>query len=367
MSRNSSDDDPGFWYHFRSAFAVILSFTVILGSIGYVGKKAYDTYISFAYADDYQGAGEEELSVRIPTGASVNEVGEILVEEDVVKSEKAFKEAVRDAPNEVTIQAGQYPLKKHMSAAKAVQVLADPDNIRHARVTLTEGLTMDEQFDLLAKASDLPRKDFETAATKNADKLNLPSWAKNRPEGFLFPDTYEIADNPTAGDILRNQTKQFTKVSDTLNFSGQAQNIKQDPYSALTVASILEREARNPKDMKMVSGIIYNRLSKGMPLQSDATVLYANHAKGKLTTTDKQRTIDSPYNTYKVKGLPPGPISNPGSEAMEAAVTPTKSDYLFWVVTDPDKGTTAYAKTAEEHQANVAKFQQWCQDHKGKC
>lgn len=117
----------------------------------------------------------------------------------------------------------------------------------------------------------------------------------------------------------------------------------------------------------MIAGIIYNRLQQGMKLESDATVLYANHVEGKLTTNDEQRAKDSPYNTYLYNGLPPTPIDNPGATSMETAVTPIKSDYLYWVVTDPDKGTTAYSKTLAEHEKNVKKFQAWCQDHKGKC
>lgn len=154
-----------------------------------------------------------------------------------------------------------------------------------------------------------------------------------------------------------------------MNFIGQAQTIKRSPYDALIVASILEREAKKkPKDMQMIAGIIYNRLQQGMKLESDATVLYANHVEGKLTTNDEQRAKDSPYNTYLYNGLPPTPIDNPGATSMEAAVTPIKSDYLYWVVTDPDKGTTAYSKTLAEHEKkNVKKFQAWCQDHKGKC
>lgn len=365
---SDEDEDPRkeFWYKVRSAVAVILSLAVLVGGAVFVGVKINDAYVAYKSADDYLGDGEKDILVRVPTGASVNEVGGILVDNDVVKSLKAFKKAVRDSSTEVTIQAGQYKLRTHMNAAKAVAILADPANIQHTRVTLTEGLTMDEQFTILAKATNLPKANF-TAAVKQTSKLGLPVWANNKPEGFLFPDTYEVADNPTALGILQTQTKQFMKVVNTLNFTGQASNIKQTPYNALIVASILEKEAKSTKDKKIVAGIIYNRLAKGMKLQSDATVLYANGAPGKLTTTDAQRNFESPYNTYLHAGLPPGPISNPGADSMQAAVSPTKTDYLYWVVTDPEKGTTAYAKTAAEHQANVAKFRAWCQAHKGKC
>ncbi|MDU1063367.1 MAG: endolytic transglycosylase MltG [Cutibacterium avidum] len=361
-------DDPKaeFWYKFRSAVAVILSLAVLVGGCVFVGVKTYDAYISYKSADDYLGDGEKDVLVRVPSGASVSEVGSILLDNDVIKSTKAYNKAIRESESDVTIQAGQYKLKTHMSAAKAVSILGNPDNIQRTRVTLPEGLTTEEQFAIMAKGTTMPVDSFKVAY-KQTKKLGLPVWAKDRPEGFLFPDTYEVGSDPTPLEILQMQANQFVKQVNTMNFMGQAQAIKRSPYDALIVASILEKEARNPKDMRMVAGIIYNRLNQGMKVESDATVLYANHADGKLTTTDEQRAKDSPYNTYLHNGLPPTPINNPGTASMEAAVTPIKSDYLYWVVTDPDKGTTAYAKTLADHEKNVKKFQAWCQDHKGKC
>ena len=361
-------DDPKaeFWYKFRSAVAVILSLAVLVGGCVFVGVKTYDAYISYKSADDYLGDGEKDVLVRVPSGASVSEVGSILLDNDVIKSTKAYNKAIRESESDVTIQAGQYKLKTHMNAAKAVSILGNADNIQRTRVTLPEGLTTEEQFAIMAKGTTMPVDSFKVAY-KQTKKLGLPVWAKDRPEGFLFPDTYEVGSNPTPLEILQMQANQFVKQVNTMNFMGQAQTIKRSPYDALIVASILEKEARNPKDMRMVAGIIYNRLNQGMKVESDATVLYANHADGKLTTTDEQRAKDSPYNTYLHNGLPPTPINNPGAASMEAAVTPIKSDYLYWVVTDPDKGTTAYAKTLADHEKNVKKFQAWCQDHKGKC
>lgn len=360
------DPHKEFWYRFRSAFAVILSVAVLVGGGWFVIDKAHGAYISYRTADDYLGEGEKAVMVRVPVGASVTEVGDILLDSDVIKSMKAFKKAVREASTNPTIQAGQYKLKTHMSAANALEILADPKNIQHTRITLTEGLTVAEQTQVLAKGTGLPAAQF-TKARADVKKLGLPTWAGGKPEGFMFPDTYEVADQPNAMAVLQQQTKQFTKVSNSINFTGQAGTIKRTPYQALVVASILEKEGNNAKDKKMIAGIIYNRLAKGMKLESDATVLYANNATSKLTTTDEQRRKQSPYNTYVTAGLPPTPINNPGSESMEAAVTPTKSDNLYWVVTDPQKGTTAFSKTLAEHNQNVKKFQAWCQAHKGKC
>jgi UPF0755 protein len=360
------DPRKEFWYRFRSAFAVIMSLAVLFGGGWFVVDKVQGAYLSYKSTDDYLGDGVKDVLVRVPDGASVSEVGDILLDADVIKSMKAFRTAVRNASSDPTIQAGQYKLKTQMSAAKALEILSDPANIQHTRVTLTEGLTVAEQTKVLARATTLPAAQF-TKALANTGKLGLPNWAKGNPEGFMFPDTYEVADRPTALGILQQQTRQFTKVTNTLNFTGQASTIKRTPYEALTVASILEKEGKTPQDKKIIAGIIYNRLAKGMPLQSDATVLFANNATSSLTTTDAQRKKASPYNTYLVKGLPPTPINNPGAASMEAAVSPAKTNYLYWVVIDPEKGTTAFATTVTDHNKNVAKFQQWCQAHKGKC
>ncbi len=362
------EEDPRkeFWYRFRSAFAVIMSLAVLLGGGGFVAVKVHDAYISYKSTDDYLGDGDKPVLVRIPEDASVTAAGDILLDADVIKSMKAFRAAVRDASTDPTIQAGQYRLKTHMSAAKALAILSDPANIQHTRVTVTEGLTVAEQAKVLAKGTSLPVSQF-TKAIANTAQLGLPGWAGGKPEGFMFPDTYEVADRPTALGILQQQTKQFTKVTNSLNFSGQASSIGRTPYQALIVASILEKEGKTANDKKIIAGIIYNRLAKGMPLQSDATVLYANNATAKLTTTDAERKKASPYNTYLVKGLPPTPINNPGAESMQAAVSPAKTDYLYWVVTDPETGATAFASTIADHNRNVAKFQAWCQAHKGKC
>ena len=113
--------------------------------------------------------------------------------------------------------------------------------------------------------------------------------------------------------------------------------------------------------------VVYNRLAKPMPLQMDSSIHYITQKRGTVTTTDKERALKSPYNTYHAEGLPPGPISNPGKEAMNAALNPKKHDFLYFVVTDPSTGKTEYAKTFDEHKKNVAKFLAWCDAHPGKC
>ena len=148
----------------------------------------------------------------------------------------------------------------------------------------------------------------------------------------------------------------------------QALDALQVPEAArltvLTKASIVQAEAASPQDMAMVARVLENRLADGMPLQLDTTVNYANGKSG-ITTTPEDRANPSPYNTYLHPGLPPGAISNPGEQAIEAVLAPAPGDWRFFVVINPDTGETRFARTAEEHQQNVLLFQQWLRDHPG--
>lgn len=355
-------------YHGKSAFAVLLSIAVLVGMGVFAYQKVNGAYVSWKAEDDYLGAGGAEVIITVPKGASVSQIGYQLIDEDVVKSKKAWDKAVRKAGDKAKFEAGRFKLRKQMPAAEAVKVLADPANMIRVRVTFPEGLTMSEQWDRVPKAvPQIKVKDLQ-AASKQPAKLGLPAWATNpnKPEGFLFPETYEVDDTPTAQELLAQQVKQFTTVTTELNFEDRAKTLKLTPMQVLIIASIAEKEVKG-KDLPAVTGVFMNRIKKGMPLQSDATVIYANGIKGRLTTTDKERQINSPYNTYKVKGLPPGPISNPGEAALNAALNPTKHDYLYFVVVDPSTGKTEFNKDLAGHEKSVKKFQAWCQAHKGQC
>lgn len=358
-------------YHGKSAFAVILSLAVLIGMAVFAYNKANQFYLDWKSAEDYLGPGGEEVMVTVPNGASVNQIGYQLVDLDVVKSKKAFDKAVRNVGDKAKFEAGRFKLKKQMPAKEAVDILSDPKNMVRVMVTLPEALTMDEQWDLIPKKVPeikRPMLEKQAKASKDPKSLGLPAWAKapNTPEGFMFPETYEVDDTPTAAELMKLQATQFNKVATELNLEDRAKQQKLTPLQIVVLASIAEKEGKG-EDLPMITGVFYNRLAKKMPLQSDATVLYANGVKGRLTTTDEERAINSPYNTYKAKGLPPGPISNPGKQALNAALSPKKHDYLYFVVVDPSTGKTEYNKDIKGHEKSVAKFQAWCQANKGQC
>lgn len=366
VDNNDKWDRHKLGYHAKGWFAVLLSLAVLVGGGWFVYSKASEAWYQFRTTDDYIGEGTDPLVVLVPKGSSLTQIGDVLIDAGVVKSLKAWREAAGEHPEASSIQAGRYRLKKQLPASTAMTMLLDPANVVRVRVTLQEGLRMTQQWALIQKATGIPVAALAKLAA-DPRALGLPAWAGNRPEGFMFPDTYEVDVDPTAAEIMRAQVTQFTKVSGELNLVGGAARIKYTPLQVLTVASIIEKETSDPQYQPLVASVIYNRLAAKQKLELDSTVIYANNITGKLTTSEEQRKLASPYNTYVNEGLPPGPISNPGRSAMVAALNPASTDYLFFVATNPKTGETKFSKTFAEHQVFVKEFQTWCQANPGVC
>ncbi|MGB3953725.1 MAG: endolytic transglycosylase MltG [Brooklawnia sp.] len=355
---------PGSWL--KNVLAVGISLAVLIGGGYFVVSRLTDGYLNFATVQDYPGPGEEEVLVEIPTGATLTDIAELLVEYDVVKSSRAFINAAQDTPNSASIQPGTYRMMTQMRAADAVNTLLNLENLVRDQVTIPEGWRNSEVVQRLAEATGIPVADFE-AELADPVNLTLPGWAEGRTEGFLYPETYTFGAEPTAAEILTLMTSQFNTVTEALDFVTRAEELGMSPFDAVTIASIIERETRDPAYGPDVAQVIYNRLRADMELQMDSTVHYANDTSGQVTTTDEERGINSPYNTYRYKGLPPGAISNPGEWALSSAVNPSSGDYLYFVTVDVTTGETRFAETFEEHEENVALFQQSCRDNPDHC
>ncbi|MBI5027613.1 MAG: endolytic transglycosylase MltG [Actinobacteria bacterium] len=301
------------WYKVRSAFAVLLSGWFIY-------SKAQAAWMDFRTAEDYIGEGVAPVEVTIPAGSTTTQIASILVQADVVKTAKAFTREAAANPDSAKIQAGRYNLRTQLPAKVALAMLLDPKNQVHNRMTLREGLRLEQAVTTMSKASGLPAKDF-TRALKDWKKLGLPNWAERGAEGFLFPDTYELADKPTTKTILKSITDRFNQIANGLDFETGAETLGYSPYEVLVMASIIEKEAGpREEDRAKIARVFYNRLEQGMQLQSDATVAYANNVTGRVSTTAAERKLKSPYNTYYVKGLPIGPIASPSKASIDAAL-----------------------------------------------
>lgn len=348
----------------RSALAVLVSLAVLVGGGWFVYDKASDAIKTLTATEDYEGEGDEEIEIVVPQGASITQIGDILVSEEVVMSRDVFRDEARDRG--VEFQAGRYKLKTHIPAATAVDMLVDPANKVELRVQIIEGLPMKVQFQKIEEQIDVPAADMQAAA-RNADAIGLPAWSGGEAEGFLFPETYSVAEPVDPTSILKRQVQQFNTVASELGLEEKAEALGVTPLEVLTVASIIEAEVNLPEYRPQVAAVIYNRLDKGMKLEMDSTVHYAVQRFDTVTTTPEERQTESVYNTYRHEGLPPGPINSPGREALNAALNPADSEALFFVTVNLETGETRFANTLEEHEANVKVFQQYCQANPGTC
>lgn len=366
-----SEHNPGQWrdpetgkidrhelmYKVRSAFAVVVSLAVLLGGGWFIFGKAQDAWMSYRTAEDYLGPGVDAVQVTITKGASVPQIGEILVQAGVIKSAKAFTAAA--AASTSSIQAGKYNLKTQIPAKTALAMLLDSNNLVHNRFTLKEGKRIADQAAVMSKATGIPEADF-VAAYKDWKNLGAPGWAQNGLEGFLYPDTYELPDKPTAPAVIKLATKQFKSVTDGLDIVKGADKLGYSPYQVLIAASIIEMEVGNSTDRAKVARVIYNRLDQGMALGMDSTVAYAVGKSGTMELSDADLNVKSKYNTRIYKGLPPGPISNPGKASIKAALNPTDGDWTYFVTVNPGTGETLFTSSPQEFDQGVAKYKAWC-------
>ena len=290
--------------------------------------------------------------VVIPPGASLSQIAALLADAGVLRSPTAFVVAARVRGVGGRLQWGEYLLSAAMSPLEILDRLARGQVLLH-RVTIPEGYTAVQIADLLAKAGLAEREAFLRLVREEGDSFALDFLEGRRDlEGYLFPDTYAFPRGLPPRQIVQAMLARFDqRVTPALRREIRAQGVTL--HEALTIASMVEREARLAAERPVIAGVIYNRLRRGWRLEIDATVLYAlGRSNGPLTAADL--LVDSPYNTYRQTGLPPGPISNPGLAAIEAAARPAVTPYLFYVLR-PD-GSHAFSSTLQEHQRNVRRW-----------
>ncbi len=302
---------------------------------------------------DFEGAGQGVVQVVVEQGDTGADIAQTLYAAGVIASPQAFIQAANANPESGDITPGHYFLQREMRAEYALTALLDPGNKNELTITIPEGRTQGQYFEAIANLTDYTEEEI-AAIAEDTDALGLPAEADGNLEGWLFPSTYTFTPDAQPADILARMISQtITKLDE----NGVA---PADRHKILTIASIIEREARLQDDRPMVAGVIYNRLDIDMRLEMDSTVKYINPTEGVFTTAD-DRAIDSPYNTYMYTGLPPGPIAAPGEAAIKAATAPAQHDYLFFVTVNTNTGETKYAENFDDHQKNVIELQQWSQ------
>ena len=302
---------------------------------------------------DPPGDPGAEVKVRVEDGMSINEIGSLLEDKGVITSSTVWKWYVKLNGSD-PVEAGDYTLRKNESMGNAIKVLNGGAVSTKKQVTLTvpEGLTLKE---VAAKVGELPGKSadkFLEIAKSGQIRSQYQPAGNNNLEGLMLPETYNFDEEDDEAAILRRMVETFDKTASSLNVTTAAERFKLTPYQVIVVASLIEREARVPEDRAPIARVIYNRLAVPMRLQIDATVLYALGVH-KDTVLYSDLEVNSPYNTYKIDGLPPGPIAAPGKASIEAAVAPAQGTWLFYVLSETN-GKHAFATTLDEFNRLVA-------------
>lgn len=290
------------------------------------------------------------VTVEIPPGSGTGEIARILAEAGVIENAAMFRLRARLDGIDGKLRSGRYDLTTQMPYEEVVDALLTGPPVPYVTVTVPEGLTVAQTAERFESAAGIPAAEFVELASRQA-----ASFAADHPyladayggslEGFLFPKTYRVVEGATARDVIEMMLDQFDTEIAAVDLSYPTSR-GMDLSEVVTVASIIEREARLEEERPLVSSVIYNRLDRGMRLEMCATVEYLlPGTRPRLTLEDLK--IDSPYNTYLYAGLPPGPIASPGLASLQAAASPARTKYLYYVLTGED-GSHTFAETYAE-------------------
>ncbi len=327
---------------------LVIILVILLLPLGAGGWYAYKFVQGRYYPADYTGAGTGQAVVQVQTGQTATAVGQRLVKLGVVASLRAFELAAEHSTSNHSLEPGTYRMKKQMKAALAYTLLVNQSTRIQDKITIPEGLRVSQIVAQLGAHSGIPLSDYQ-AALKQPGALGLPSYAGGKVEGYLFPATYEVQPNQTATDVLKGMVDRYNQEAIGDNLTQQAAAVKLDPGKVMVVASLIQAEGGSTTYYQQIARVIYNRLSKGMKLQLDSTVMYGLNTYG-IIASNAQLQSTSPYNTYKYTGLPPGPIDNPGHAAIEAALHPGSGNNLYFVTTNPKTGLTKFTSSASQFE-----------------
>lgn len=304
----------------------------------------------------------EEVQFTIESGEGVNQISANLKNAGLIVDPFTFEVYLWIRRLESKIQAGEYLLPNNVSAMKLASRITQGEGVSNEQVVqILEGWTIDEIAAYVDEKGVVKESDFLATARVTDSRTILPNeqydFLASKPatvdlEGYLFPDTYRIFKGSDSPEIVKRMLDNFGKkltasMRDEIRASGRT------IHEVVTLASIVEKEVQSEEDMSTVAGIFLNRLEIGKPLESDATVNYITR-KGTTRPSLDDLQVESPYNTYKNTGLPPGPIANPSIQAIEAVINPTDSSNLFFLTTP--EGRVIYSKTFEEHLANKRRY-----------
>lgn len=335
--------------------AIVLAIVLVVGGIsGYMLRGQIRSAIDSISGVDFEGSGTGQVVLVIDAGDTGEDVATKLVQLGVTKDFSfTYKRVIARNPNFIP---GTFNLRKEMSADAALDLIADPKSKVVNRVTVKEGLRIGNVLKELSKASGIALADFEVAVA-DPTAYGLPASIPNM-DGYLFPATYDLEPGMKASDIIGNMVKRMNAEMKKFGVSDA------NRHKVLTMASIIQKEARMTPDFYKVSRVFKNRIEQGMNLQSDATVSYGSGGTT-VTTTDAERADGNGYNTYVHPGLPIGPIGAPGETAIDAALHPVDGSWLYFCAVNLKTGETVFSTTYAQHGKAVKQWQQWMRDNPG--
>lgn len=294
-------------------------------------------------------SANEQLMIMVKPGMTANDIGELLYESGLIKNVLLFRVIAKIDGLESSLQAGEYAFTKDMSMQQMVDMLSTGETA-YTLLVIPEGYTVEQIAKLVEDKNIGSAAAFKSLAKNYKNNfIGASPGITYQAEGFMFPASYKVARGTTEEQLFRQMLVQFNEKF-TAEMRNQAANSGMSIKDVIILASLVEKEAQLPQDRPIIAGVFLNRLQKGMPLQSCATIQYIlGYPKDELSVQDTE--ISSPYNTYQNKGLPPGPIANPGIESIKAVLAPAKTDYLYFVA---DKhGAHHFSITYEEHLQNI--------------
>lgn len=370
--------------NFRLLFWIIIAsvgFSFSLAACSSGGERLLNTYLDTHQAQLQQPISVDTRPVRfvVQSGTPARMIGQNLVKAGLIADDRLFEAYVRVNGLDQKLAAGTFILAPSMTLVEIVKTLQYTE-AASVTITIPEGWRREQITDYLvaagvftstSTAAEAYNHQTATSDLTGLDPTHYP-FLQGRPagvslEGYLFPDTYKLpANGANAVDMLQRQLDNFAaRVLPLYDQAVADHTTNMNLYQVLILASIVEREAVMPAERPIIAGVYLNRLAQGMKLEADPTVQYAmgyQKAAGTWWKTpvslEEYGAVDSPYNTYLHPGLPPGPIANPGLSSIEAALKPAKHDYLYFVAKPDGSGEHVFAKTFEEQQQNVQKYQQ---------
>ena len=336
----------------RRLFFTLSAIVLSLGLIGAtVVALNYDTlraqYLKLTTLD-FEGPGEGEVVVRIEPGDDGLLVTQKLLDAGVIRDFDSFYRHLID--NNAVFYPGSFMMKLQMSNQAAFDVLSSASNAMTYKVTIPEGYRAIQIFDELSRITGIAAEEFRSVAEDLAG-FGIPAQAQTI-EGYLFPATYSFDTQATAKDILAAMVSRMKQELERLGVA------EENWHSTLTLASIVQREAKLEADFYKVSRVFANRIAIDMKLETDPTISYSYSGKD-MSEVSRAEQIKHGYNTYLLEGLPPGPIASPGALALEATLNPVDGDWLFFVTINLESGETKFSRTLAEHESYVVFLRQW--------